>query len=522
MGVFVSITVPLLKWGGMWLGGIKLQQFIMLMTLPSVAFIKSRGRLPILLDVKMNRTRYSKILKMVSLSPELRGTGGIGKTALALKLAEKLECRYPDAQFFINLQGTSDKPLRSEEAMAQIIRSYYPSQNIPEGQDAIRALYLSVLNDKHALLLLDNAAGKEQVEPLIPPLGCALLVTSRVKFQLPGLQSRDLDFLTSADACNLLLEIAPRIGISAAEIAELCGFLPLALRHSASILAERSDLAVGVFIQKLKEKRVRLEIIEASFTLSYDLLPPNLRERWSQLSIFPGDFDSIAAATIWNEDKDNTMNILGELVQWNLVEYHAPPIPIDIEGAGRYVLHDLARLFADSRLNSQLREMTQTRYSMHYLNLLHIADELYMKGGDGIYVGLLLFDQEWHNIKSGEERTREEANVNNNKQIRMVCCAYPVAGANILIFRLNPFEYIQWLEAANNAAKVLNDDSILGEIFTILGNVYAHLKENQKTIDYCNKALEIQRIHDDLDGEANSLSVLSIAYAQAGRYTQCI
>jgi predicted ATPase len=47
----------------------------------------------------------------------LQRLGGVGKTALALKLAEALTPRYPDAQFFLDLRGTST-PLSPAEAMA--------------------------------------------------------------------------------------------------------------------------------------------------------------------------------------------------------------------------------------------------------------------------------------------------------------------------------------------------------------------------------------------------------------------
>src|SRR5688572_4052478 len=41
----------------------------------------------------------------------LQGMGGIGKTALALKLVERLKPRYPDAQFYLDLKGASTQPL---------------------------------------------------------------------------------------------------------------------------------------------------------------------------------------------------------------------------------------------------------------------------------------------------------------------------------------------------------------------------------------------------------------------------
>ncbi len=99
----------------------------------------------------------------------LRGMAGVGKTALALVLAERLKDRFPDGNLILNLKGTTKSPLSPSEAMAHVIHSYYPTDRLPENENELHGLYLSVLAGKRALLLLDNAADKEQVEPLLPP-----------------------------------------------------------------------------------------------------------------------------------------------------------------------------------------------------------------------------------------------------------------------------------------------------------------------------------------------------------------
>ena len=174
----------------------------------------------------------------------LRGMGGIGKTALALVLAEKLKDQFPDGQIFIDMRGTSANPalppVTPVEAMAQVIRAYNPVDRLPENPVELRGLYLSILTSKRTLLLLDNAANNEQVVYLLPPAGCSVLITSRIKFTLLGLVEKDLDILPIDKARELLLEIAPRIGSRAEELAKLCGYLPLALRTAASALAEKA------------------------------------------------------------------------------------------------------------------------------------------------------------------------------------------------------------------------------------------------------------------------------------------
>lgn len=146
--------------------------------------------------------------------------------------------------------GTSKSPLKPEDVMAHIIRSYLGvDASLPEQLNGLSGLYRSVLSGKKALILLDNAASREQVESLLPPPFCALLVTSRSKFALSGLAEKDLDVLPLEDARKLLLEIAPRIGDHAEKLAMLCGCLPIALRNAAYALKEKPNLSLEGYLE---------------------------------------------------------------------------------------------------------------------------------------------------------------------------------------------------------------------------------------------------------------------------------
>src|ERR1041384_2217338 len=188
----------------------------------------------------------------------LQGMGGIGKTALALKLVELLKPRYPDAQFFLDLKGASTQPLTVAEALAHVVRACHPSAKLPESESELRGLYLSVLEGRRALLLMDNAANAEQVEPLIPPVGCLLLITSRQQITMPGLTATNLATRSAADARELLLTIAPRIETHADEIAALCGHLPLALRLAATAIVKYRNLSPADYARRLRPPRLQL------------------------------------------------------------------------------------------------------------------------------------------------------------------------------------------------------------------------------------------------------------------------
>ena len=61
------------------------------------------------------------------------------------------------------------------------------------------SLSLNIDAEPKAIWVGDNAANGEQVEPLLPPAGCAVLITSRIKFALPGLAEKDLDVWVKND-----------------------------------------------------------------------------------------------------------------------------------------------------------------------------------------------------------------------------------------------------------------------------------------------------------------------------------
>jgi hypothetical protein len=224
--------------------------------------------------------------------------------------------------------------------MAHVLRSFHPGLRAPEDGAELAGLYRSVLHGKRILLLMDNAAGKEQVEPLIPPAGCALLVTSRAHFRLPGATTRDLDELPEEDARALLRAIADRLEeAEAGEIARLCGRLPFALRLAGSALADRPDLSPADYARSLEGAQQRFGPVDASLALSVELLREDLRGRWYQLAVFPGTFDAEAAAAVWALEAAPAREALGELVTSSLLEWEAV----------RYRLHEPGTCLHSSR-----------------------------------------------------------------------------------------------------------------------------------------------------------------------------
>jgi tetratricopeptide (TPR) repeat protein len=460
----------------------------------------------------------------------LRGMGGVGKTALAYMLAEKLRERYPDGQLMVELNGTGEKPLKPSEAMAKIIHSFDSGVHLPDDDSAIGNLYRTILDGKRALLLLDNAADEKLVIPLQPPKTCGVIVTSRRNFTLPGLKKIDLDILKSEKAVELLQKVCGSDLTSVIflqhkeiwnEIARLCGYLPLALRAAGSLLSITRDLSPDSYAKLLGEEKTRLESIgetgvdmgvEASLKLSYSRLPPKTARIFRMLFVFPADFDSQAEEFV---TQDEGHKHLSELLRWNLVEY--------LEEIGRYRLHDLVRIFAGKR-RDEVDEAeaildAQMRHASYFGNIFGFANHQLALGKE-IQDSLNLFDRECSNILSGEAWTG--ANIEANDSLAELCRTYYDSGNDILDLRLHPKKRILWLKNAVVASRQLKDDRMEEASLGRLGQAYFALSEIRKAIEHYELALAIARNINDRQGDGAALGNIGNAYSHLGEYCRAI
>lgn len=301
----------------------------------------------------------------------LAGMGGIGKTALGLVLAHKIAEKYPDAQIFLDLKGTTN-PLSKFDIIRHVVLSLEPEVNLNGLDDvALISTYRSVLYGKKCLIFLDNAKSADQIAYLDPPETCALLVTSRGNFAIPGLSTRHIDMLNESDAQSFLISLCERIDNKASEIAKICGYLPLALRIAGSFLKVNKDWSVDNYVAQLHNKKNRLKTLQrsresaelfsepdiiATFELSYRQLTTTEQMRWCALSIFPASFSLMAAAWIWETEESRVQNLLSRLCRFSLLEYD--------EAAKKYKFHDLLAEFAAARLPEKYR----ARYIFRYEN----------------------------------------------------------------------------------------------------------------------------------------------------------
>jgi tetratricopeptide (TPR) repeat protein len=443
----------------------------------------------------------------------LRGMGGVGKTSLALVAAERLSHRYPDAQLFVDLRGTDPEPLAATSAMAQVVQAFQPGLRPPDDPATLAAAYRSALHGKRALLLLDNAAGAAQVQPLVPPAACLCLVTSRQRFALPGQRAVDLDALPAEEARELLGRLVPGIDAAVANrIAVFCGRLPLALRLAGGAIAQRPDLTPAAYGRRLEEAPERLRLsdgtvsVDGSIELSWSLLAEADRRCLARLAVFPAGFDRAAAAAVWELPETEVDGALGRLLAACVLDWD--------EAAERYRLHDLVRDFAAARLDQAEAGTAARRHAEHYAGVLRRADEMYKSGGEGVLGGLRHFDRERRNVEVGFAWA--SAHAGEDDSAARLCSDYPEAGAYVLGLQLHPREKIAWLGAAIAAARSLDDRAAAGRHLGNLGIAYRALGEPRRAIELYEQYLTIAQEIGDRRGEGNALGNLGVAYAAVG------
>jgi tetratricopeptide (TPR) repeat protein len=461
-----------------------------------------------------------------STSIGLCGVGGLGKTALAYKLAELLRDRYKGGQLIVDFQGTASNPFTPSQAMSKLLRYYYPTAILPESQEELQSLYLSTLHGKNALLLLDNVRDDQQIWPFLPaPSDCGMIITSRRKLESPDLIPIDLDVLKEEEAIALLLKtarphapaISPEENTPWKEIARLCGYLPVALQEAGSYLARTPGSSPKKYISELQDESKRLKAIGkmgvqedvlTKFSLSYRRLDPETAKVFRRLSVFPADFFYQAEEAVC---QDEGHQHLIELVRWSLAEYQRP----DEEGEGRYHLHDLVRLFASEKLSEEdgedARDEARQRHAEHFRNLLSFATDLYEKGN--VLAGLNAFDLERMNIESAWAWSKE--NLDKIDAAASICSSF-LNWPYLLDLRQHPRERISWTETALSAALKLNDRSMQGVHLGSLGNAYFALGNARKSIEYYEQHLAIAREIGDRRGEGKAMGNLGIAYENLG------
>ncbi len=286
----------------------------------------------------------------------LSGLPGVGKSALAVRAAHSLRPAYPDGQWYIRLNaagagtGGLARTLRDLLSAAGV-----PPAEIPPGLHARIGMLRAQLADRRVLLILDDAVEAGQVECLLPGTpGCAVLVTSRRSLSvLPGAHHHRLPPLTAEDGASLLGGVlgeqrVAREPAAFAELVEVCGGLPLALRILAARLGLQPTLSLGALAARLRDERRRLDelavgglAVRASLDVSYAGLDGDGRKALRGMGLLPRGPFTASALGLFAQDGDGE-RLVEALTEASLLD----PVHLHADGEPRYRPHDLVALYA--------------------------------------------------------------------------------------------------------------------------------------------------------------------------------
>ncbi|TQM85249.1 DNA-binding SARP family transcriptional activator [Saccharothrix saharensis] len=472
------------------------------------------------------------------------GTAGVGKTALALHWAHRIRSEFPDGQLYLDLRGYDPRsPVAAEDALTRLLDGLgVTGADVPVDPDQRAARYRAELADRRVLVVLDNAAGVDQVRPLLPGTSsCLVLVTSRNSLAglvaVHGAHRVDVDLLPVPDSVALLRAlIGERVRGepgAAAELAARCGRLPLALRVAAELAASRPGSSLAELTGELADRRRRLRVLDVGddvraavrtvFSWSYQQLRPRLALAFRRLGLHPGaDVTPFALAALTGRDPDEARADLESLARNHL----AQPA-----GGGRFTVHDLLRAYAEELAGEHDPEPERTaaveRLLDHHLaaasaasDLLHPADRPYRPD---VPVTLPL------PFTTGDAA---RAWLDAERSTLVALCRFAehddrprfaVDLANTLYRYLEGGHYADALTVhgcALRAARRAGEDGMLAAASTNLGALRRLLGDYDQAAGHLREAIERHRRTGDQHGAARALSNLGVVQERLGEHEE--
>lgn len=348
----------------------------------------------------------------------LTGTGGTGKTRIALQVAADLLGTLPDGVWTVALEALVD-PLYLPQAVARAL-SLREQHGV-----SLSTTVIQYLSSRNLLLVLDNAehvvtACAEFVSELMRQCpDVRVLVTSReplylsgeTVWQVPPLtlpesgHASSLESLSMYEGVRLFLDRAaaalPGFAVTyenAPVIAEICHQLdgiPLALELAA---ARVNVLTVEQIAERLSDRfrlltggnrtvLPRQQTLRAAMDWSYDLLPLDEQALWRRLSVFSSSFTLEAAQEVcqgWKVGAWEVLDLLSHLVDKCLVGL----VPDAREN--RYRLLETVRQYGRDKLVAAGEErLLRSQHCNYYMKLVSEARSHLDGMGDRAWVDRL-------------------------------------------------------------------------------------------------------------------------------------
>jgi len=398
---------------------------------PPLKSLGAQSRLPVPMTPLVGRERDLEQVHAALTGPGVRlvtltGTGGVGKTRLALAAAASLDQVLPHGVFFVALAA-----VREAEVMWKTIAD---DLDVADDGPAAGAV-TGYLGDRRALLVLDNLEQLDGAAGVVAGLlaaapGLVVLATSRRPLHLLGEQelpvpplqvARDAGSVEQVAACGaarLFVQqaamVRPGFAVTesnAADIAAICGRLdglPLAIELAASrarLLAPRALLArLGRSLDLAADdvgQPSRQQTLRATISWSYELLTPELAGVFRRMGVFAGGCDlgalaAVAAASPGPGTRTDPLQLAAGLHDVSLIT-----VTDGADGEPRVGMLETIREYALERLE-QAGDLddTRRRHAQYYAGVAQGADEQLRGSGPAHLAALDRLEAEHDNLRA--------------------------------------------------------------------------------------------------------------------------
>ena len=474
----------------------------------------------------------------------IEGMPGVGKTALAIRAARLVSGQFPDGTLYLDLHShdPGTRPLSPAEALGRLLEMLsVPAAQIPDTIGERAALWRARLSHCRAVVILDDAAGHDQIRPLLPVTGrCLMLITSRGKLpRSAGARTLTLGVLSADEAVMMFRQIA---GESRAEDAdqvaaavELCGRLPLAIQVTASRIGADDPPGVGVLIEERSQSPAWLRStgaaspeVTTAFDMSYQALEPDHQQFFRRLGVSPCASLSLpAAAALGGCSLAEAEKALVTLLDCHLLG-RAP--------GGPFWFHDLIRDYAAVRAvrddPEADRRQAVGRLLDYYLHTADQADRVLQQFRRRTHVQVAQvpvaspalgtpedaagwLESEWHNILEAARQAGQH-------EWQRKCADLMHVLAGFMEIKAYWEEAIAAHTLALQAGRDLADPARIAQASVALSSVLQQTGQHEAALSRAEEAAEIYRSLGDRRGEAEALDLMGLAHQRTSRSREAL